>query len=187
MKWLFTWKIAYFCHSSLFVFGSFSCSFNWDKFLCIFILLKFSYIYEIRWNRFLLWSWRNVLGWSHIYTVCKCPVALGGRDRFDVNTNHLSPEYLEAKARASCTGSSLLCPSPPYWGYSHIPGCCNRSPEDQSIGSKNRPWKSYPLREQCWSTRGWCGHLACSWNRLWWSDPRLRPRLVLMHRLYKHQ
>ena len=58
--------------------GFFFCSFNWDHFFCLLILLNFLCLYEFRWNRYLLWSRRAVLMWKCTYTVCVCPVALVG-------------------------------------------------------------------------------------------------------------
>ena len=51
--------------------GVFSCSFSWNKFLCLLILLNFLCLYEISWNSYLLWSWRVYLGkHASIQSVC---------------------------------------------------------------------------------------------------------------------
>ena len=62
----------------LFLSGVFSCSFTWNKFLCLLILLNFLCLYEISWNSYLLWSSNGVLEWLCPYAVCLYPVALVG-------------------------------------------------------------------------------------------------------------
>ena len=55
--------------------GLFSCSFNWDRFLCLFIFLIFLCPYEITWNSYLWQSWGGVLMWEYPFSVCVCQVA----------------------------------------------------------------------------------------------------------------
>lgn len=59
----------------------FHCSFIWNKFLYLLILLNFFCLYSIRWNSYISCSWRSFQVWEHPYSVCMCPVALvGGLD-----------------------------------------------------------------------------------------------------------
>ena len=53
----------------------FSWYFNWEWFLCFFILLIFLWIYEFRKSSYLLWIWRDVFMWE-----CPCvgSMSLGG-------------------------------------------------------------------------------------------------------------
>lgn len=71
-----------------------SCSFSWNKFLCLLILLNFPYLYEIRWNSYVSSSWRGVPLWEHLYIVCGYPVALVGELDRTLSRSHVFPQWM---------------------------------------------------------------------------------------------
>ena len=83
-------------------FSGFSCSFNWDQFPCLFILLNFFCLYEFRWNSRQLqgYPWRGIL-WGHSYAIC---VVLFSRY---VVPNSLWPHAREASLSLMWTGDLM--------------------------------------------------------------------------------
>ena len=131
------------------VLGVFSCSFSWEHFLWLFILVNIHCLYEFRWNSYLLWSWRGVLNVGVSLYRLHVPNAFSGRAGFDMGTCHLFPqcvpeaitlvvggaeiEGLELELGVRWDSLSIQCPSTPCQSSGMIPSCWSRSLEFQAL------------------------------------------------------
>ena len=125
--------------------GVFSCPFIWNNFLCLLILLNFLCLCDVRWNSYLSRSWRGVLVWECLYTVCVCPAAIVGEldlmwtrimsfPRMCWQLSSCKEVGMEMEAIGPVPGvswgfSTDHLPEPPYWGCGWGPSCWSRSPE----------------------------------------------------------
>ena len=79
--------MVYFCFISFS--GVFSCSFNWEQFLCLFILLNFLCLCEFR--SVVVWQTCSYVGVS-LYSLY-VPDIYGGRSGFDMDVSHVFPSF----------------------------------------------------------------------------------------------